>query len=120
MGFGHRIYKKVDPRAQLSRGMLKRLVEEKGQGDDLYRLCEGVADAMWTAKKIPANLDFYAAPIFYTLSIPIPVYTPIFASSRIVGWAAHYNEQMVHNKLFRPDATYVGPSDKAYVPIEKR
>ncbi len=100
--------------------MLKRLVDEKGKGDDLYRLCEGLASAMWEAKKIPANLDFYAAPIFYTLSIPIPVYTPIFAASRIVGWVAHYNEQMAHNKLFRPDAVYVGSSDLTYVPIENR
>jgi citrate synthase len=120
MGFGHRIYKKVDPRAELSKGVLKRLVDEKGKGDDLYRLCDRLASAMWKAKKIPANLDFYAAPIFYTLSIPIPVYTPIFASSRIVGWAAHYNEQMAHNKLFRPDAEYVGSSDLTYVPIENR
>jgi len=70
MGFGHRIYKKVDPRAQLSKGMLKRLLKEKGMDDGLYRLTEAVATAMWDAKRIPANLDFYAAPIFYTLSIP--------------------------------------------------
>jgi citrate synthase len=120
MGFGHRIYKKVDPRSQLSKEVLKRLVDERGEGDDLYRLCDATATAMWNAKKIPTNLDFYAAPIFYTLSIPIPLYTPIFASSRIVGWIAHYNEQLAHNKLFRPDSVYVGPSDLAYVPIDKR
>jgi len=120
MGFGHRIYKKVDPRSQLSKGLLKRLLEERGEGDDLYRLCERVEAAMWEAKKIPTNLDFYAAPIFYTLSIPIPVFTPIFAASRIVGWAAHYNEQLAHNKLFRPDSVYTGSNDLEYVPIEKR
>jgi citrate synthase len=120
MGFGHRIYKKVDPRAQLSKGLLKRLLEERGKGDNLYRLCDAVAAAMWEAKKIPANLDFYAAPIFYTLSIPIPLFTPVFATSRIVGWVAHYNEQLARNKLFRPDATYVGASNLSYVPIENR
>jgi citrate synthase len=120
MGFGHRVYKRVDPRAQLSKGMLKRLLQEKGMDDNVYRLAEAVENAMWEAKHIPANLDFYAAPIFYTLSIPIPVYTPIFASSRISGWVSHYNEQVAHNKLFRPDAVYVGSNDLIYVPIEKR
>jgi len=120
MGFGHRIYKKVDPRAQLSRAMLKRLLEEDGKSLALYDLCEATAGAMWEAKKLPTNLDFYAAPIFYTLSVPIPVFTPVFASSRIVGWMAHYNEQLAHNKLFRPDAIYVGSADLEYVPIEKR
>jgi len=120
MGFGHRVYKKVDPRAQLSKGLLQRLLKEKGMDDGLYRLADAVESAMWEAKHIPANLDFYAAPIFYALSIPIPVYTPIFAASRISGWLSHYNEQVAHNKLFRPDAVYVGLNDLAYVPIEKR
>jgi citrate synthase len=120
MGFGHRVYKKVDPRAQLSKGMLRRLLKEKGMDDGLFRLTEAVETAMWDTKHIPANLDFYAAPIFYTLSIPIPVYTPIFAASRISGWVSHYNEQIAHNKLFRPDAVYIGSNDLTYVPIEKR
>jgi citrate synthase len=120
MGFGHRVYKKVDPRAQLSKGMLKRLLDARGTDDGLYRLADAVESAMWEAKRIPANLDFYAAPIFYTLGIPIPVYTPIFAASRISGWISHYNEQVAHNKLFRPDAIYVGSNDLTYVPIENR
>jgi len=120
MGFGHRIYKKVDPRAQLAKGQLAKLLAAKGKGDDLYKLCDALATAMWKAKKIPPNLDFYAAPIFYTLSIPIPLFTPIFASSRVVGWTAHYNEQLAHNKLFRPDAVYVGPNNLHYVPLEER
>ena len=120
MGFGHRVYKKADPRAQLLKGLLKRLLQEKGMDDKLYRLASETEGAMWRAKQIPSNLDFYAAPIFYVLSIPIPVYTPIFAASRVTGWVTHYNEQVSHNKLFRPDSVYVGPSDLAYVPIEKR
>ena len=66
MGFGHRVYKKVDPRAQLSKGMLKRLLQEQGKDDSLYRLADAVERSMWDAKHMPANLDFYAAPIFYT------------------------------------------------------
>jgi citrate synthase len=120
MGFGHRVYKKVDPRAQLSKGLLKRLLQEKGMDDKLYRLSEAVENAMWKAKQIPPNLDFYAAPIFYTLSIPIPVYTPIFAASRVTGWVSHYNEQIAHNKLFRPDSVYIGSNNLRYVAIEAR
>ena len=120
MGFGHRVYKKVDPRAQLSKGLLKRLLKERGEEDRLYRLAEAVETTMWNAKQIPPNLDFYAAPIFYSLSIPIPVYTPIFAASRVTGWVSHYNEQLARNKLFRPDAVYVGANDLSYVPLDKR
>lgn len=120
MGFGHRVYKKVDPRAQLSKGMLKTLLEHRRADDNLYRLADALEQAMWQAKKIPANLDFYAAPIFYTLSLPIETYTPIFAASRVTGWVAHYNEQLAENKLFRPDSIYTGPTDLNYVPIGKR
>lgn len=120
MGFGHRVYKKVDPRAQLSKELLKRLLDEKGIDDSLYRLAKETEEAMWSAKKIPPNLDFYAAPVFYTLSIPIPVYTPIFAASRVTGWVTHYNEQIAHNRLFRPDSIYVGPTGLSYIPLEER
>jgi citrate synthase len=120
MGFGHRVYKTVDPRAQLSKDTLKRLLEHLHADDKLYRLAAEVERAMWDSKKIPANLDFYAAPIFYTLSIPVETYTPIFAASRVVGWISHYNEQMAANKLFRPDSVYVGRTGLTYVPIENR
>jgi citrate synthase len=75
---------------------------------------------MWEKKKLPANVDFYAAPIFYLLGIPIPLYTPIFAASRVFGWIAHYNEQLKDNKIIRPDVEYVGPRGLKYVPIEQR
>lgn len=120
MGFGHRVYKKVDPRAQLSKGLLKSLLEHKHMDENLYLLCDAAERYMLENKRIPANLDFYAAPIFYTLSIPIEVYTPIFAASRIVGWISHYNEQLSDNKLFRPDSIYVGPGGLVYVPLENR
>jgi citrate synthase len=120
LGFGHRVYKKVDPRAQLSKKLLKRLLEEKKMDDSLYRLSTEVEGAVWDLKKLPANLDFYAAPVFYVLGIPIEVYTPIFAASRIVGWMAHYNEQIAENKIIRPDAIYVGPKNMNYLPVAKR
>ncbi|MGH2638529.1 MAG: citrate/2-methylcitrate synthase [Rhabdochlamydiaceae bacterium] len=120
MGFGHRVYKTSDPRAQLSKKLLKRLLSEKGKDETLYDLCDVVEKKVWELKKLPANLDYYAAPIFYELGIPIEVYTPIFAASRVVGWVTHYNEQLQDNKIFRPDATYNGPSRLEYVPLESR
>jgi citrate synthase len=120
MGFGHRVYKKVDPRAQLSKKLLKRFLEEKKLDDILYRLSNEVENIVWEIKKLPANQDFYAAPIFHVLGIPLTVYTPIFAAGRIIGWLAHYNEQIAENKIIRPDAIYTGPRDMIYLPIEKR
>ena len=119
-GFGHRIYKQFDPRARLSKQYLKELLAEKKMDDRLFKLCDALEREMWERKKIPANLDFYAAPVFFTLGIPIPLYTPIFAASRVFGWTAHYNEQLLENKLIRPDATYAGPKDLKYRPIGER
>ena len=95
-------------------------MSEKKEGQTLCARCDAVEKKVWEAKKLPANLDFYAAPIFYELGIPIDVYTPIFAASRIVGGVTHYNEQMKDNKIFRPDAIYTGPNKLAYVNLESR
>jgi len=120
MGFGHRVYKEFDPRARLCKEYLREMLARRGGDDTLYRLCEAMETEMWRAKRIPANLDFYAAPIFYSLGIEVPLYTPIFAACRVFGWMAHYNEQLEDNRLIRPDSTYLGPSGLKYVPIEDR
>jgi len=120
MGFGHRVYKTVDPRSHLAKKLLKELLEKQGKGPDTYKLCEAVENAVWEFKKLPANVDFYAAPIFLNLGIPIETNTPIFASSRIVGWVAHYNEQLVDNRIYRPDATYIGQKGLKYVSLDRR
>ena len=120
MGFGHRVYKQFDPRARLCKGYLEEILRRRGEDDTLFRLCDAIEREMWEAKRIPANLDFYAAPIFYLLGIDVPLYTPIFAASRVFGWMSHYNEQVEENKLIRPDATYVGPTGLKYAPADKR
>lgn len=120
IGFGHRVYKKFDPRARLCKEYLREMLKRRGGDDKLYRLCDALEREVFQRKGLPPNLDFYAAPIFYLLGIEIPLYTPVFAASRVFGWMAHYDEQVADNKLIRPDATYVGPSDLKYVPLDKR
>jgi citrate synthase len=119
-GFGHRIYKTVDPRAQIAKELLKNLVNEHGPDLSLYETCATIEAVMWREKKLPANLDFYAAPIFYTLGIPATLYTSIFAMSRVFGWIAHYEEQSKEGKIIRPEAEYVGLRDLKYVPLDVR
>lgn len=107
MGFGHRIYKRLDPRAQLVKAKLKEIA-----GDSkVLKIAEAVENRMWERKSIPANLDFYAAIYMDTLGIPQEFYTPLFAASRVFGWCAHYNEQLADNKLIRPSSQYSGPLD---------
>jgi citrate synthase len=109
MGFGHRIYKKVDPRAQFMKKELDALSRLK-HTEKLYDIAAAIEETVWDRKKLPANLDFYAALIMHLLGIDHVFYTPIFASSRSFGWAAHYLEQVGNNKLIRPDSRYIGPT----------
>ena len=120
IGFGHRVYRTFDPRARLCKEYLADMIKKRGADDKLFRVCEALEREMWQRKKIPPNLDYYAAPIFYLLGIEVPLYTPIFAASRVFGWMAHYNEQVAENKLIRPDADYSGRTDLKYVPLKSR
>jgi citrate synthase len=120
IGFGHRVYKDFDPRARLCKEYLKEMLARGGRDAKLYDLCDAIESEMWVRKKIPPNLDYYAAPIFYLLGIEVPLYTPIFAASRVFGWMAHYNEQVAENKLIRPDSTYTGASGLKYVAVDRR
>jgi citrate synthase len=124
MGIGHAVYRTEDPRA----AHLKRMSEEIGkrQGDtkwfEMSRRIEdlAVAELERKGKKLRANVDFYSASTYFMLGIPVDLYTPIFAVSRISGWTAHVLEQYANNKLIRPRAEYTGPSNLEYVPIDKR
>ncbi len=105
MGFGHRIYKRLDPRAQFVKAKLKEIAPDS----KVFQIAEAVENRMWEKKSVPANLDFYAAIYMDILGIPQDFYTPLFAASRIFGWIAHYKEQMVGNRIIRPSSEYVGP-----------
>jgi len=73
-----------------------------------------------TEKKLYANVDFYSASTYYLMGIPLDLYTPIFAMSRITGWVAHALEQYANNRIIRPAADYTGPVDQTWIPVENR
>jgi citrate synthase len=120
MGFGHRVYHTEDPRATHLRAMSNALAESSGE-TRWYDMSRRIEKIMNEEKKLNSNVDFYSASVYYVLGIPPDVYTPIFAVSRISGWAAHVLEQYEHNRLIRPRAEYIGPEyPQPYVPVEKR
>lgn len=109
MGFGHRVYmRKMDPRAVLMKEALERLAEKK-QRQDLYRMCVIGEEVMKREKNLYPNLDYYAAPVYHLLDIPIDLFTPIFLAARTAGISAHVIEQHNNNRLFRPRVLYRGP-----------
>jgi 2-methylcitrate synthase len=119
-GFGHRVYHTTDPRAASLKGMAKDLGERTGH-QILYQISAQIEKYINENKKLNANVDFYSASTYYSLGIPIDLYTPIFAVSRMSGWTAHVLEQYRNNRLIRPRADYKGPEPgQAWVPIEKR
>ncbi|HEV8232492.1 MAG TPA: citrate synthase [Thermoanaerobaculia bacterium] len=120
MGFGHRVYRTEDPRATHLRKMSKALAESSGE-TRWYDMSRRIEKILNEEKKLNSNVDFYSASAYYVLGIPIDLYTPIFAVSRVSGWTAHVLEQYEHNRLIRPRAEYTGPEyPQPYVPIEKR
>lgn len=119
-GFGHRVYRTEDPRAT----HLRKLSEELGKRTghvDLYLASKEVETFIKQTKKLNANVDFYSASTYYSLGIPVDLYTPIFAVSRMSGWTAHILEQYENNRLIRPRAEYTGkPDGQPWVPINER
>jgi len=119
-GFGHRVYKTEDPRATHLRQMSRDLGQRVGQ-PIWYEMSQRIEQLVKAEKKLNANVDFYSASTYYALGIPLELYTPIFAVSRISGWTAHVLEQYANNRLIRPRADYIGPEyPQRYVPIESR
>jgi citrate synthase len=119
-GFGHRVYHTEDPRATHLRVMSRDLGESSGQ-PQWYEMSEKIEQFVRAEKKLNANVDFYSASTYHTLGIDVDLFTPLFAVSRISGWAAHVIEQLDDNRLIRPRAEYLGPDyPNRYVSIEKR
>lgn len=119
MGFGHRVYRTVDPRAIHLAEMSRKLGERIGE-TKWYEMSMKMQEVVLREKHLNANVDFFSASTYYALGIPTDLFTPIFACSRISGWTAHVLEQFKNNRLIRPRAEYVGPRGLKYVPIEDR
>jgi citrate synthase len=119
MGFGHREYKTGDIRATILKAYVRQLAEQANRMD-LYQIQETMERVMLREKNLHPNVDFPAAVVYYLMGIPIPLYTPIFAAARIVGWTAHVIEQHDDNRLIRPRSDYAGPRDLPFVPLDQR
>lgn len=119
-GFGHRVYRTEDPRATHLRQMSRELGRRAG-GTAWFDISQRIEVLMKSEKRLNPNVDFYSASTYYALGIPVDLYTPIFAVSRISGWTAHFLEQYANNRLIRPRAEYTGPPyPQRFVPLDQR
>ena len=122
-GFGHRVYQVKDPRARILEEKLRDLAESSGNRTWLeyttaieeYLTEEGLVE-----KGIAPNVDFYSGSVYDSMGIPMDLFTPIFAMSRVGGWVAHVAEYQENNRLIRPRARYTGPESAEFVPIDER
>jgi len=119
-GFGHRVYHTEDPRATHLRQMSRDLGQRAG-ATQWFEMSQRIEALVKGDKQLNPNVDFYSASTYYALGIPIDLFTPIFAVSRIAGWTAHVLEQYANNRLIRPRADYIGPEyPQRYVPVDAR
>jgi citrate synthase len=122
MGFGHRVYKTMDPRATILRGYAREVTRRAGTERWLV-MAEQIEKTMvekFGQKGIWPNVDFFSGVVMASLGIDPSMFTPLFAVGRSAGWVAHAWEQRQHNRLFRPRFVYVGPESEPYVPLAER
>ena len=122
MGLGHREYKVKDPRAIILHQLCKRLFNHVGKSP-LYEIAvevERIGEELLSPKGIYANVDFYSGILYQTVEIEPDLFTPVFAMARVVGWLAHWIEQLGDNHIFRPTEIYMGGHDQPYQPIDVR
>ncbi len=118
MGFGHRVYKGADPRAKHLKAIAKSLGTTKET--KWFVISERLQEAVWQAKQLYINVDFYSASLLHYLGIPTELFTAMFACARMAGWSAHILEQWADNRLIRPLSQYTGPRDLKLVPLSDR
>ncbi len=120
-GFGHRVYKALDPRARILRKYAQELAQKSGSPRFRVALeVQKVVEEHYAQKGIWPNVDFFSGIVYSELGIPRDCFTPIFAMARVSGWLAHWLEQMENNRIFRPTQKYVGKHEQPYLPIDKR
>jgi citrate synthase len=123
MGFGHRVYRALDPRAPILRDLARGLARD--DESKWLRISDRIVEVMETEmqkrdKKIYPNVDFFSASVYRTLGIPMDLFTNVFACARVAGWTAHAMEQLADNRLIRPRAEYAGPAERTVKPIDQR
>jgi citrate synthase len=119
MGFGHRVYKTEDPRATHLRTLSRSMGQLAGDSS-WYDMSIAMERVVLETKGLYPNVDFFAASVYYSLGVPVDLFTPVFAVSRMSGWTAHVIEQHLDNRLIRPDSEYIGQRDQKWVPITER
>jgi len=122
MGLGHRVYKVKDPRATVLQELAENMFVEtsRPKNYEIATELERITAGIYGVKGVYPNVDFYSGVVYQSLGIPTDVFTPIFAIGRTAGWLAHWLEQLSGNRIFRPGQIFVGKTDAAYVPLEKR
>lgn len=119
MGFGHRVYKNGDHRADILERKLRKLAHEKG-AEQWMAIYDAIKEPMVTQKKIFPNVDYPCGLTYYLLGLPLDVYTPLFVASRVTGWSAHYLEQSRDNRIYRPLSNYIGYGERPVPPADER
>jgi citrate synthase len=122
MGIGHRIYRVKDPRSLVLQKLAGQMIAKRG-GDPLLAIAQEVEKVVaehLSAKRIYPNVDFYSGVVYTAMGLPPALFTPMFAIARVTGWLAHWLEQLVDNRIYRPDQIYTGKHDVHYVPLEDR
>ncbi len=119
MGFGHRVYKDGDPRAEFLKTLCAELAAETGN-EDLEAIAGVIERVVRAEKKLPPNLDWPTGRLYHYLGLPVDLYTPLFVVSRVAGWSAHVIEQLDHNRLIRPRGRYIGPQSRSWLTISER
>lgn len=119
MGFGHRVYKDGDPRAEILKHHCRQLAAASGNMD-LEKIADVIEEVVREEKHLPPNLDWPSARLYHYLGLEVDLFTPLFVASRVSGWSAHVIEQLSNNRLIRPRGRYIGPPPQEFIPLADR